>query len=71
MRGSDLFGILGVALLAVGWVGVQAAWRRVFPDSCSDPDVLAGRMGCHGPGCNKDCDRRSEERAETVEEEFR
>ena len=42
---------LGIALLVAlmaAWVGVQTAWRRVFPDATSDPDALYGRTDCHG-----------------------
>jgi hypothetical protein len=46
-----------VALLA-GWVAVQSAWRRVFPDALADPDVLAGRGGCGGCGHVETCERR-------------
>jgi hypothetical protein len=45
---SYALGIAAVVAMAVAWVGVQIAWRRVFPDACGDPDVLAGRMGCQG-----------------------
>jgi cytochrome c551/c552 len=57
--GSVAVGAIAVAGLAAAWVAVQGAWGRVFPRSCSDPDVLAGRKGCLG--CkNQDedvCDR--------------
>jgi len=65
---SHAMGLVLLVLVAVGWVGVQNAWRRVFPSACSDPDVLAGRMGCHGPGCSHDCDRRTSDRAGSEEE---
>jgi hypothetical protein len=43
--------IAGIVILSVVWIGVQNCWRRTFPEAftdSSDPDVLAGRMGCHG-----------------------
>ncbi len=46
-----------VGMLA-GWVAVQRAWRRVFPDAFEDPDVLAGRPSCGGCArtpCRDDC----------------
>jgi len=57
-----------LVLVVVGWVGVQNAWRRAFPASCSDPDVLAGRLGCGGPGCSEKCDRRTADRAGSEED---
>jgi hypothetical protein len=71
MLASHAMGLILLVLVAVAWVGVQIAWRRVFPGACTDPDVLAGRMGCHGPGCSKDCDRRHTNRAGSEEEEIR
>ena len=45
-----------VAALAAGWLAVQNAWRRAFPDAGADPDPLAGRLGCHGCGeCKDQC----------------
>jgi hypothetical protein len=67
MLASYLTGLIVIVLVAVAWVGVQLAWRKTFPDACSDPDVLAGRMGCHGCDSAKDCGRQSE----SAEEEFR
>jgi len=48
-------GVVGVMLL---WIAGQSAWRRVFPEACSDPDVLAGRAGCGGCDRGKVCSRR-------------
>ncbi len=53
----------GVALLALVavmtvWVAVQRAWRQTFDDELTDPDALAGRMGCSGCGCVTRCARR-------------
>jgi hypothetical protein len=59
MLASHAIAIVVLVLVTVVWVGVQSAWRRAFPDACSDPDVLAGRLSCHGAGCTKNCDRRS------------
>ncbi len=56
---GTLVGMLLVAALAVGWVAVQRAWARAFPDAFDDPDVLAGRAGCHGCGCTTPCPRRA------------
>jgi hypothetical protein len=66
---SHLLALLAIALMAAAWVAVQVAWRRTFPEACSDPDVLAGRMGCHGSNCSKDCNRP--DRADPAEEEVR
>jgi len=56
--GSYAVGLLGIVALAVGWVAVQRAWARAFPDAFDDPDVLAGRGGCDGCGCVTVCQRR-------------
>jgi hypothetical protein len=56
---SYALGIAAVVFMAVAWVGVQLAWRRVFPDACADPDVLAGRMGCHGCNSAEVCETRA------------
>jgi hypothetical protein len=42
--------VIGITVL---WVAVQTAWRRTFPEAGppSEPDPLAGRLGCHGCGC--------------------
>ena len=52
----------GVAALAAGWLAVQLAFRRHFPDygGGDEPDVLAGRgcMGCTNAGhCGEACSR--------------
>ena len=52
---SYLIGIVGVVTLALGWVAVQRAWARQFPDAFADPDVLAERRGCDGCGCAVPC----------------
>ena len=55
MLSSYVTGLAAVVGMTLAWVAVQGAWRRAFPDAVSDPDVLAGRMGCHG--CTgDDCD---------------
>jgi len=64
-------GALGMALLALGWVWVQQAWRRSFPDSCADPDPLAGRIGCHACESEESCQRRSAERSAPARREDR
>ena len=63
---STVFGALACAALAVGWVAVQRAWARSFPDAFDDPDVLAGRGACRGCGCATVCQRRRDE--ESLEE---
>jgi hypothetical protein len=66
---SHGLGLITIVVLVVGWVGVQSAWKKVFPAGCTDPDVLAGRMGCHGPVCSQDCGHGP--RAEGTQEERR
>lgn len=64
---SYAVGAIGVALMAVGWVGIQLAWRRVFPAAGCDPDALAGRGGCGG--CTESCERRENGSVRRTEEE--
>lgn len=47
-----VIGSIGVVLVAVAWVAVQIAWKRVFPNKSHEPDSLAGRGSCHG--CSHD-----------------
>jgi len=58
MLTSYAVGIAGVVTVMLVWIAIQSAWRRVFPEACSDPDVLAGRAQCGG--CNRGgvCRRR-------------
>ena len=65
---SYLTGVGGVVAIAVAWVGVQSAWRRVFPGASSDPDTLAHRMGCHGCSCTVDCADARKVAAQSKEE---
>lgn len=48
---SHLIALLALILLLLAWLGVQSAWRKVFPQL--DPDPLAGRFGCQGAACPK------------------
>ncbi|MBZ0269860.1 hypothetical protein K8I85_17045 [bacterium] len=61
-------GIALMVLMTVGWVGVQVAWRRMFPRLGSEPDALAVRSGCGGScGCTGvSCRERDEERVEST-----
>ena len=60
MLSSYVTGVVAVVGMTLAWVAVQGAWRRAFPEAAADPDVLAGRMGCHAacsPYCTgSDCD---------------
>jgi len=63
--------LAALSLLAAGWVAVQRAWRRAFPEAGDDPDALAGRTGCHGACAPSDCARRCPERRRAGEEDRR
>jgi len=74
MLESYAIGLSATVLLVVAWVGVQNAWRRVFPGGSADVDALSGRAGCHGCGSMEpDKPRRcgDERCAPSVKEEFR
>jgi len=70
MLGNHVLGLVAIVAVMIAWIGVQAAWKRAFPERCSDPDALAGRIGCHGD-CSKDCDRGSACASRAVGEEDR
>jgi hypothetical protein len=55
---SYLTGPLVLVGMLLAWTAVQRAWRRAFPEVSSDPDVLAGRMGCHGCSRGELCPKR-------------
>jgi len=52
-----LSAILGIAGLMVGWMLVQAGWRRTFSDYIDEEDVLAHRRSCGNCGCSTACRR--------------
>ena len=54
---SHWAGLAALVAVAAGWVAVQRAWARAFPDAFQDPDVLAERIGCHGCACSAPCPR--------------
>lgn len=39
----------------ISWMGVQYAWRRMFPELMSEEDVLAIRGGCGNCSCTGIC----------------
>lgn len=59
LLGTYLTGVAGVVGVALAWVGIQHAWRRMFPDRLIDPDALAGRMGCLGCARHDPCPHRT------------
>jgi len=69
MLESYVTGIGAIFVLLLVWVGVQVCWRRVFADLATDPDALAGRIGCHGCGCESVCEKRATDCAGATEEE--
>ena len=56
---SALKAVIGIVTILGGWLLVQVAWRRVFPGTPCDEDVLAGRIGCHDCPRDSSCDRLS------------
>lgn len=45
---------IGISVILGGWLAVQVAWRKVC-GSAPDEDALAGRLGCHGCDCHRQC----------------
>ncbi len=66
-----LIGVGAVVLMSAGWLVVQRAWRKAFPDPGEDPDALAGRLGCHGCAKAADCPRESGREPWEAQEELR
>jgi hypothetical protein len=66
---SYVTGIAVIVAVSLGWVAVQLAWRKAFPEFSGDPDALAGRMGCHGCSCTDVCEKRPSEPSDPAEEE--
>ncbi len=57
MMQTLLTAIGGIAGLMVGWMLVQAGWRRAFADYLDEDDVLAHRRSCGNCGCSTACRR--------------
>ncbi len=68
MLATALKAIIVITVLLGGWMLVQAAWRRVFPDRAVDEDVMAGRLGCHQCPCDAPCERPGSETPNQPEE---
>ena len=71
MLSSYVTGVVIVVAVSVIWVAVQLAWKKVFPEVCHDPDVLANRGSCHGCESTEACNRRRAGGAGSAEEEVR
>jgi hypothetical protein len=52
------FGIIFV--LMTGWVLVQLAWKKCFPEAKNE-DAMAGRAGCCGCALEEYCENRDAE----------
>jgi hypothetical protein len=50
---------LGMLLILGGWLVVQVVCKRASGVPTGD-DALAGRLGCHGCGCERTCERTRE-----------
>lgn len=50
---------VGIGVVLTLWLGVLAAWRRAFPGTPVDEDILAGRMSCHGCTCTTPCEDKA------------
>jgi hypothetical protein len=57
MLSSFLTAMLGIVGLMIGWMLVQAGWRRAFADYVEEEDVLAERRSCGNCGCSTTCRR--------------
>lgn len=59
MMYSLIIGVGGVVALMLGWMAVQAIWKRLFHDQLADEDVLAGRNSCGECGCGVICQKKN------------
>ncbi len=66
---SHALAIALLVLVLVAWLAIQRAWRASVGDGCSDPDALAGRLGCRAPSCPDPCGARLEPGRASSEEE--
>ncbi len=66
MLASAIKAILGIVIILGGWLLVQAAWRRVFPDTEPGEDALAGRLGCHQCPCQTPCEDSKHQPSESA-----
>jgi len=41
--------------LMIFWIGIQLTWKRFFPETMTDEDVLATRRGCNGCYFGEEC----------------
>ncbi len=48
---SHAIALFAFVLMLLAWLGVQSAWRKVFPQA--HPDPLDGRFGCRSETCPK------------------
>ncbi len=46
----------GIVLIVGAWIGVQLAWKRVFPGVAPDEDVLASRIECGSCDHHETCE---------------
>ncbi len=58
MSSSHAIALIGLLALLAGWLAVQLAWRRSFPDASRDGDALAQRIGCGACERNDTCTER-------------
>ena len=50
--------VVGITVIAGGWLTVQIAWQRVFAGAFTAPDARANGVGCHGCG-RASCETRA------------
>ena len=55
-----LLAITLLPLLMLGWVLVQAAWRRRVGSAANDDDALAARGGCGSCDCVQACGQKND-----------
>jgi hypothetical protein len=65
MLESYVTGLAAMVVLMIAWLGIQFAWRKVFPCRGSDPDALAGRLGCRGCAGAGACEQERRDRVES------
>lgn len=56
-----VIGIIGLVVLAIGWLVIQLSWHSVFSEYLTDDDVLAGRSSCGNCGCTSVCIKKNQD----------
>ena len=63
---STIKALVVMLVIISGWLLIQGVWRRAFPGTPFDEDVLAGRIGCHHCPCDNHCENEKRDPSHTA-----